>query len=79
MFPSNGQVFDAIAEECAANEIYVHLDNHISQGTWCCSTSDGNAWWGDTYFSIANWTRGISYMADHVSIYTSFHLSFELC
>lgn len=63
------QVFDAIAAECAANEIYVHLDNHISQGTWCCSTDDGNAWWGDTYFSIANWTRGLSYMADHVSIY----------
>ncbi|PSR74950.1 glycoside hydrolase superfamily [Coniella lustricola] len=61
------EVFDAIAEECAAHEIYVHLDNHISTGTWCCSTDDGNAWWGDEDFSIANWTRGISYMADHVS------------
>lgn len=60
------QIFDAIAAECAANEIYVHLDNHISQGTWCCSTTDGNAWWGDTYFSISNWTRGLAYMADHV-------------
>ncbi|ROV88185.1 hypothetical protein VSDG_09285 [Cytospora chrysosperma] len=65
------EVFDAIAEECAANEIYVHLDNHISQGTWCCNTADGNSWWGDTYFSIANWTRGLAYMADHASSWTA--------
>lgn len=31
---------------------------------WCCSTGDGNSWWGDTYFSAANWTRGLSYMAN---------------
>lgn len=43
----------------------MHLDNHISKAEWCCSTTDGNAWWGDTYFNVANWTRGISYMADH--------------
>jgi hypothetical protein len=61
------QVFDAVAAECAKQKIYVHLDNHISKGMWCCSTGDGNAWWGDTYFSVANWTRGLSYMADHVS------------
>lgn len=24
-----------------------------------------NAWWGDEYFSVANWTRGLSYMAEH--------------
>ncbi|KUI66141.1 Endoglucanase [Cytospora mali] len=65
------EVFDAVAAECAANEIYVHLDNHISQGTWCCNTDDGNSWWGDTYFSIANWTRGIAYMADHASSWTA--------
>lgn len=27
------QVFDAIAAECAKEEIYVHLDNHMSKGT----------------------------------------------
>lgn len=61
------QVFDAVAAECARQEIYVHLDNHISKGMWCCSTGDGNSWWGDTYFSVANWTRGLGYMAEHVS------------
>ena len=61
------QVFDAVAAECAKQQIYVHLDNHISKGMWCCSTGDGNSWWGDTYFSTANWTRGLTYMANHVS------------
>lgn len=61
------EVFDAIAAACAAQEIYVHLDNHVSKAEWCCSETDGNAWWGDTYFSIANWTRGISYMAEHAA------------
>jgi hypothetical protein len=60
------QVFDAVATECAKQHIYVHLDNHISKGMWCCNTEDGNSWWGDTYFSVANWTRGLAYMADHV-------------
>lgn len=59
------QVFDAVAEELGKQEIYVHLDNHISKGMWCCSGNDGNTWWGDTHFSLANWTRGLSYMANH--------------
>lgn len=60
------QVFDAVAEELAKEQIYVHLDNHISKGMWCCSSTDGNSWWGDTYFLTTNWTRGLSYMANHV-------------
>lgn len=60
------QVFDAVVDECNKQRIYVHLDNHIANSSWCCTFDDGNAWWGDTYFSTANWTRGLSYMADHV-------------
>ncbi|KAL2150446.1 hypothetical protein VTH82DRAFT_7009 [Thermothelomyces myriococcoides] len=41
------QVFDAVAEELNKQQIYIHLDNHISKGMWCCSTNDGNSWWGD--------------------------------
>ncbi|ORY54952.1 glycoside hydrolase superfamily [Pseudomassariella vexata] len=59
------QVFDAVANECAKQEIYIHLDNHVSKAGWCCTPIDGNSWWGDIYFSTANWTRGLSYMADH--------------
>jgi len=54
-----------VVEECARQQIYIILDNHISKGMWCCSETDGNAWWGDTYFSTANWTRGLAYMAQH--------------
>ncbi|KAH8777640.1 glycoside hydrolase superfamily [Diaporthe sp. PMI_573] len=65
------EVFDAVAAELAANEIYIVLDNHMSEGAWCCNTEDGNSWWGDTYFSAANWTRGLAYMADHASSWTA--------
>jgi hypothetical protein len=60
------QVFDAVAAELAKQQIYLHLDNHVSKAMWCCSSTDGNSWWGDTYFSVANWTRGLAYMANHV-------------
>ncbi|AEO58520.1 glycoside hydrolase family 5 protein [Thermothelomyces thermophilus ATCC 42464] len=59
------QVFDAVAAELNKQQIYIHLDNHISKGMWCCSSTDGNSWWGDTYFSTENWVRGLSYMAEH--------------
>ncbi|EHL01724.1 putative endoglucanase E1 [Glarea lozoyensis 74030] len=59
------QVFDAVAAEALKQEIYVHLDNHISRAEWCCGETDGNAWFGDTYFNVANWKRGLAYMADH--------------
>lgn len=61
-------VFDAIAAECARQQIYVHLDNHVSKAGWCCTPLDGNSWWGDTSFDVGNWTRSLSYMANHVSL-----------
>ena len=39
-------VYDAVAAECANQGIYVHLDNHVSKAQWCCSHTDGNAWFG---------------------------------
>ncbi|KAL3419999.1 beta-1,6-galactanase [Phlyctema vagabunda] len=57
------EVFDAIAAECAKQEIYVNLDNHISKAMWCCNTEDGNSWFGDTYFDVPNWLRGLKFMA----------------
>jgi len=32
------QVYDAIAAECMKQQIYVHLDNHMSKGS-CFSSS----------------------------------------
>ncbi|KAH8650528.1 putative endoglucanase E1 [Tricladium varicosporioides] len=57
------QVFDAVAAECKKQGIYVHLDNHISKGEWCCSLTDGNGWFGDTYFNVTKWKRGWEFMA----------------
>ncbi|KAF2164293.1 glycoside hydrolase family 5 protein [Zasmidium cellare ATCC 36951] len=66
------EVFDAVAEECNRQGIYVHLDNHISKAEWCCSFVDGNTWFGDEYFSVANWTRALTYMTRHASNWPSF-------
>ncbi|KAL5113839.1 hypothetical protein ACEQ8H_008259 [Pleosporales sp. CAS-2024a] len=54
------QVYDAVVAELAKQQIYVHLDNHMSKGAWCCSTNDGNAWFGDTYFNGKKWPNLIS-------------------
>jgi len=59
-------VYDNIAAELAKQQIYVHLDNHMSKGAWCCSTTDGNGWFGDTYFDVAKWKRGLQYIVEHV-------------
>jgi hypothetical protein len=59
------QAFDAVVKECANQEIYVHLDNHVSKAMWCCDMWDGNSWFGDRYFSVANWTRGLAFMAEY--------------
>ncbi|PLB51323.1 glycoside hydrolase [Aspergillus steynii IBT 23096] len=59
-------VFDAVAKESYEQGIYVLLDNHVSKAKWCCSTDDGNSWFGDEYFNVTNWHRAWKYMADHV-------------
>lgn len=46
------QVFDAVDEECARKEVFVHLDNHISKAGWCCLLTDGNGWFADTDFDV---------------------------
>ncbi|CZS89012.1 related to cellulase [Rhynchosporium graminicola] len=59
------QVYDAIAAECFKQQIYIQLDNHMSNGYWCCGSDDGNAWFGDKYFNVAKWKRGLEYMVKH--------------
>lgn len=61
-------MYDAIVSELAKQQIYVHLDNHMSKGAWCCGGNDGNAWFGDTDFNVNNWKRGLQFMADHVCL-----------
>ncbi|KAL8728224.1 MAG: hypothetical protein Q9166_005527 [cf. Caloplaca sp. 2 TL-2023] len=59
------QVFDAIADECTKQQVYIHLDNHVSKAGWCCDKDDGNAWFGDKFFDMTKWKRALGYMADH--------------
>ncbi|KAH8900425.1 glycoside hydrolase [Thozetella sp. PMI_491] len=65
------EVFDAVAEECAKQEIFVHLDNHVSKAIWCCSPLDGNSYWGDHYFEVAKWLRALSFIADYAKKWKS--------
>lgn len=49
-FPT--QVFDAVAAELANQGIWVHLDNHMSKGKWCCNGNDGNTWFGGEFAAV---------------------------
>ncbi|KAK1989829.1 glycoside hydrolase [Colletotrichum falcatum] len=59
------EVWDAVAAELGRQNIYLHLDNHVSRAGWCCTPTDGNGWFGDTYFNTSNWVRSLSFMAEH--------------
>lgn len=61
------QVWDAVGKELSSQGIIIHLDNHVSKAFWCCGTDDGNGWFGEKYFNIVNWQRGLAYMTKHVS------------
>ncbi|KAF2395918.1 glycoside hydrolase family 5 protein [Trichodelitschia bisporula] len=65
------EVFDLVARELGKAGVVVHLDNHISRATWCCSTKDGNSWFGDTDFDAAKWKRGWSFMANYTRSWTA--------
>jgi hypothetical protein len=67
-----------VAAELSKQGIYVHLDNHMSKGAWCCGNGDGNAWFGDTDFNTANWKRGLQFMANHVRYDISLYLNLRL-
>lgn len=41
----------------------VIIDNHVSKPMWCCSGNDGNGFFGDVYFSVAEWQQGWTIMA----------------
>ncbi|PWN90467.1 glycoside hydrolase [Acaromyces ingoldii] len=66
------KIWSDIANLERDNGIMMHLDNHVSKPMWCCSNTDGNAFFGDRYFDIARWTRGLSKMArwaiDHPNV-----------
>ncbi|KAF4547575.1 Hypothetical protein D9617_39g039100 [Elsinoe fawcettii] len=61
------EIFDAAAQEMAAQGVLLHLDNHMSEATWCCSLNDGNGWFGEEMFDVDKWIRGWSWIAKHAA------------
>jgi endoglucanase len=62
------QVWDAVGKELSKQGVTIHLDNHVSKAFWCCGGDDGNGWFGEKYFNVENWKRGLAFMAKHVSL-----------
>ena len=61
---STSMVFDAVLDELAKANLYVLFDNHVSKAMWCCSSADGNGFWGDRYFDADQWVIGLRFMAE---------------
>ncbi|GLU03175.1 hypothetical protein SLE2022_203900 [Rubroshorea leprosula] len=57
------QAFQAVVSSLGDNNVMVILDNHISKPAWCCSSSDGNGFFGDRYFNPDQWIQGLSRIA----------------
>ncbi|KAH9622448.1 hypothetical protein KSS87_016672 [Heliosperma pusillum] len=55
--------FQAVVTSLSDNNVMVILDNHITKPGWCCSKTDGNGFFGDTYFDPNLWIQGLTKMA----------------
>lgn len=61
------EVWDAVAKELSNQGVLIHLDNHVSKAFWCCADNDGNGWFGERFFDVEKWKRGLAFLAKHVS------------
>ncbi|KAK8087086.1 Beta-1-6-galactanase [Apiospora phragmitis] len=57
------EIWSDIADKALERGIFIHPDVHVHQAKWCCSHTDGNAWFGDVHFDTSNWRRGLAYVA----------------
>ncbi|WJZ80693.1 hypothetical protein VitviT2T_000592 [Vitis vinifera] len=55
--------YQAVVSGLADNNVMVILDNHLSKPGWCCSSFDGNGFFGDQYFNPDLWVQGLTRMA----------------
>jgi len=69
------QVWDAVGKELSKQGVIIHLDNHVSKAFWCCADDDGNGWFGEKFFDVENWKRGLAFMAKHVRTCLSLSIS----
>ncbi|KAI1099729.1 glycoside hydrolase family 5 protein [Jackrogersella minutella] len=57
------EIWSDIANIAATKGLYIHPDVHVGKAQWCCSHTDGNAWFDDVTFSAADWRRGLAHVA----------------
>lgn len=65
------QIWDHIASVALSKNIYIHPDVHVGKAQWCCNNTDGNAWFDDYNFPVANWKRGLQYVAHWASAHNN--------
>jgi len=52
-----------VVKSLGENDVMVILDNHVTVPGWCCSSMDGNGFFGDQYFDPELWIIGLTNMA----------------
>eukprot|EP00434_Breviolum_minutum_P027106 symbB.v1.2.023972.t1/scaffold2236.1/size84961/6 len=51
------EILDAVIDACASEQLLVVLDNHVSDGTWCCSDFDENGLWYNSRWTASDWLQ----------------------
>ncbi|KAK4256639.1 hypothetical protein QN277_006339 [Acacia crassicarpa] len=57
------KAFQAVVKNLGDNGVMVILDNHSTEPRWCCSSADGNGFFGDEHFDPDLWVEGLTKMA----------------
>merc|ERR1719433_1401282 len=59
-------ILDDVVSACVRQRLMVILDNHMSDGDWCCSEQDSNGLWHNKRWSEAAWVES------HIEIATRY-------
>jgi endoglucanase len=57
------EIWSDVTRIAATKGIFISPDVHTGKAKWCCSHTDGNAWFDDLQFPAETWRRGLSYVA----------------
>mmetsp|Transcript_38938 Transcript_38938/g.70894 ORF Transcript_38938/g.70894 Transcript_38938/m.70894 type:complete len:414 (-) Transcript_38938:59-1300(-) len=57
------EILDAVIDACSKHDLLVILDNHMSDGDWCCSNTDGNGLWYNERWPTSSWLQAHSIVA----------------
>jgi len=57
------EIWSDIVSIAATKGIFISPDVHTGKAQWCCSHTDGTAWFDDVHFNATHWRRGLAYVA----------------